>query len=210
MADSRAIGPRADQRESSLDHPSQVEWPGPCVYIPKRAAAIMSASPPPKDATDVDAGDPTPEKSESMDRGDAEGGAGAYNDFDVKEQDRWLPIANGEPSYLSGPPLLRSPHVCPCTHISASFDAGPSIFTIPRPPSRNGLTFHCTRGAPNGTAEMGPGAHSARKASFSSGWRRKLVNRSLGARPVAPCARFHRFPEISQAAGLRFTAKSLP
>ena len=55
----------------------------------------MSASPP-KEA-DVEQGDPTPENSEPMDRGDTESGARelAFNDFDVKEQDRWLPIANG-------------------------------------------------------------------------------------------------------------------
>ena len=58
-------------------------------------AYIMSASPP-KEA-DVEQGDPTPENSEPMDRGDTEPGARelAYNEFDVKEQDRWLPIANG-------------------------------------------------------------------------------------------------------------------
>ena len=58
-------------------------------------AYIMSASPP-KEA-DVEPGDPTPENSEPMDRADTESGARdiAYNDFDVKEQDRWLPIANG-------------------------------------------------------------------------------------------------------------------
>ena len=56
----------------------------------------MSAAPSPKDATDVDQADPSREKSESMDQGDGDGGAGAYNEFDVKEQDRWLPIANGK------------------------------------------------------------------------------------------------------------------
>ena len=55
----------------------------------------MSASPPPKDATDAEPGDPTPDKS-SMERGDGDGGAGTYSEFDVKEQDRWLPIANGK------------------------------------------------------------------------------------------------------------------
>ena len=78
----------------------------------------MSASPSPKDApADADTvaapADPTPEKSESlerMDRGDADGGAGAYNEFDVKEQDRWLPIANGEPiPFLRALTLLLHP-----------------------------------------------------------------------------------------------------
>ena len=54
----------------------------------------MSASPP-KEA-EVEQGDPTPENSEHMDRGDdAQARDLAYNEFDVKEQDRWLPIANG-------------------------------------------------------------------------------------------------------------------
>ncbi|MCJ1445120.1 MAG: hypothetical protein MMC23_005625 [Stictis urceolatum] len=53
----------------------------------------MSASPP-KEA-EVEQGDPTPENSEHMDRGDdAQARDLAYNEFDVKEQDRWLPIAN--------------------------------------------------------------------------------------------------------------------
>jgi hypothetical protein len=59
----------------------------------------MSASPP-KDA-DVEPGDPTPENSEHMDRGDADSATRdtQYNELDVKEQDRWLPIANGKSSY---------------------------------------------------------------------------------------------------------------
>ena len=53
----------------------------------------MSVSPP-KD--EVDAGDQSPDNSEHMDRGDTEAQARelAY-EFEVKEQDRWLPIANG-------------------------------------------------------------------------------------------------------------------
>lgn len=54
----------------------------------------MSASPAEK--ADVDQGDSNPENSEQMERGDTEGARdAAYNEFDVKEQDRWLPIANG-------------------------------------------------------------------------------------------------------------------
>ena len=55
----------------------------------------MSASPP-KD-TDVEQGDRTPDNSGDMDRGDTEATQRdmAYNEHDVKEQDRWLPIANG-------------------------------------------------------------------------------------------------------------------
>ena len=63
----------------------------------------MSASPA-KDA-DVEPGDPTPENSGDMERGDTEGTRdAAYNELDVKEQDRWLPIANGWS--LNSPPFV--------------------------------------------------------------------------------------------------------
>ncbi|MCJ1334738.1 hypothetical protein MMC09_000003 [Bachmanniomyces sp. S44760] len=53
----------------------------------------MSVSPPKE--TDVEQGAPSPDNSEHMDRGDPEAQARelAY-EFEVKEQDRWLPIAN--------------------------------------------------------------------------------------------------------------------
>ena len=52
----------------------------------------MSVSPPKEGA---EQGDATPENnSESMDRGEEVQAREAY-DFEVKEQDRWLPIANG-------------------------------------------------------------------------------------------------------------------
>ncbi len=55
----------------------------------------MSVSPPKED---VEHGGQSPENSEPMDRGDPEAQARerelAY-EFEVKEQDRWLPIANG-------------------------------------------------------------------------------------------------------------------
>lgn len=41
-----------------------------------------------------EAGAPSPGNSDPMDRGDPEAQAGFY-ELDVKEQDRWLPIANG-------------------------------------------------------------------------------------------------------------------
>lgn len=58
----------------------------------------MSVSPPKEGA---EQGDATPENnSESMDRGEEVQAREAY-DFEVKEQDRWLPIANGwSPSLL--------------------------------------------------------------------------------------------------------------
>jgi len=52
----------------------------------------MSASPP-KD-TDVEQGGQSPDNSEHMDRGDPEAQAREAYEFEVKEQDRWLPIAN--------------------------------------------------------------------------------------------------------------------
>ena len=51
----------------------------------------MSESPP-KDGPE--AGDATPDNSEHMERGEEAQVREAY-DFEVKEQDRWLPIANG-------------------------------------------------------------------------------------------------------------------
>ncbi len=51
----------------------------------------MSVSPPKEG---VEQGDATPEHSESMERGEEAQVREAY-DFEVKEQDRWLPIANG-------------------------------------------------------------------------------------------------------------------
>lgn len=50
----------------------------------------MSESPPKEG---VEQGDATPEHSESMERGEEAQVREAY-DFEVKEQDRWLPIAN--------------------------------------------------------------------------------------------------------------------
>ena len=60
----------------------------------QEAIYIMSATPPKE--TDVEQGAPSPDNSEHMDRGEAEAQARelAY-EFEVKEQDRWLPIANG-------------------------------------------------------------------------------------------------------------------
>lgn len=51
----------------------------------------MSVSSPKEEA---EAGAPSPENSDPMDRGDPEAQANFY-ELDVKEQDRWLPIANG-------------------------------------------------------------------------------------------------------------------
>ena len=56
---------------------------------------IMSASPPKE--TEVEQGDPSPDNSDhNMDRGDPDAQARDLTfEFEVKEQDRWLPIANG-------------------------------------------------------------------------------------------------------------------
>ena len=55
---------------------------------------MMSVSPPKE--PDVEQGDPSPDNSEHMDRGDPEAQARELAfEFEVKEQDRWLPIANG-------------------------------------------------------------------------------------------------------------------
>ena len=52
----------------------------------------MSVSPPKED---VEAGGPSPENSDLMEGADPEAQAPELYEFDVKEQDRWLPIANG-------------------------------------------------------------------------------------------------------------------
>jgi nuclear transcription Y subunit beta len=52
----------------------------------------MSASPPKE--PDVEQNAQSGEEQEHMDR-DQEGTQGLGADFEVKEQDRWLPIANG-------------------------------------------------------------------------------------------------------------------
>ena len=52
----------------------------------------MSVSPPKETAEQTDANEDN--NSESMDRGEEVQAREAY-DFEVKEQDRWLPIANG-------------------------------------------------------------------------------------------------------------------
>ena len=52
----------------------------------------MSDSPPKEQ--DVEQGAQSGDEQDPMDR-DQDGGVGPLADFDVKEQDRWLPIANG-------------------------------------------------------------------------------------------------------------------
>lgn len=54
----------------------------------------MSASPP-KDDHDAEPSVHSGEEAEHMDR-DQEGAQQGLIDFEVKEQDRWLPIANGK------------------------------------------------------------------------------------------------------------------
>jgi len=66
---------------------------------------IMSVSPPKEGA---DAGDAATDNSDQMDRGEETQAREAY-DFEVKEQDRWLPIANGW-----SPKLLMQSHPIEC------------------------------------------------------------------------------------------------
>ncbi|KAI4281491.1 MAG: hypothetical protein L6R35_005637, partial [Caloplaca aegaea] len=61
-------------------------------HVPAAGIYIMSVSPPKED---VEHGGQSPENSEPMDRGDPEAQARDLAfEFEVKEQDRWLPIAN--------------------------------------------------------------------------------------------------------------------
>ena len=89
----------------------------------------MSVSPP-KDGEG--AGDASPENSDTqMERGEEAQAREAY-DFDVKEQDRWLPIANGGlqniPSMHSRLSYekfeLRVYHLCDKLHDDARMDRG--------------------------------------------------------------------------------------
>lgn len=81
----------------------------------------MSVSPPKESA---EAGDATPENSETMDRGEEAQVREAY-DFEVKEQDRWLPIANG----WSLNSLLQSrPMNCACWFFATLHDDGRVLF----------------------------------------------------------------------------------
>lgn len=66
----------------------------------------MSPSPPKE--PDVEQSAQSGEEQDQMDR-DAEGAQGTgIGEFEVKEQDRWLPIANGQSLPLSPPPLTIS------------------------------------------------------------------------------------------------------
>nr|POE49447.1 nuclear transcription factor y subunit b-1 [Quercus suber] len=99
----------------------------------------MSQSPP-RDTEDVEPAPPSPDENdpqppEGMSRPDDAGDHALGYDFEVKEQDRWLPIANGE----SSPPMLSRPqHVLAPTSLalircSLCFDA---CMSYPRGPSR--------------------------------------------------------------------------
>jgi hypothetical protein len=57
----------------------------------------MSASP--SKELEVEVGDQSPDE-EHMERGQGEASQQPVFDFEVKEQDRWLPIANGEWVFL--------------------------------------------------------------------------------------------------------------
>ena len=66
----------------------------------------MSDSPqsPPKD---VEQGAQSPDDEAQMNDTQDPHGSGLAYEFEVKEQDRWLPIANGKP-----PPCLPCPLIC--------------------------------------------------------------------------------------------------
>lgn len=66
----------------------------------------MSDSPqsPPKD---IEQGVQSPEEEQMNEPQDPQSGGLAYAEFEVKEQDRWLPIANGKP-YSPFPPTTTT------------------------------------------------------------------------------------------------------
>lgn len=80
----------------------------------------MSSTPPKKDGVEPPQ---SPDDDQHMDRTAEDTQAqGLGYEFEVKEQDRWLPIANG--AYCALPPapvVLISPHLLPaCTSLDCS------------------------------------------------------------------------------------------
>ena len=73
---------------------------------------IMSDSPPTKEA-DVEQSAQTGEESDHMDR-EQEGTQQGLGDFEVKEQDRWLPIANGWLRFICTPVVAVFDLFVPC------------------------------------------------------------------------------------------------
>ena len=65
----------------------------PCGYPRKTYLYIMSASPPPE--KDVEQNAQSGEEQDPIDRTEEGAQGQGMTDFEVKEQDRWLPIANG-------------------------------------------------------------------------------------------------------------------
>ncbi|KAI4138643.1 MAG: hypothetical protein LQ341_004576, partial [Variospora aurantia] len=82
-------GPTVTWSAASVFEAGANEFPQ---HVPAAGIYIMSVSPPKED---VEHGGQSPENSEPMDRGDPEAQARDLAfEFEVKEQDRWLPIAN--------------------------------------------------------------------------------------------------------------------
>jgi nuclear transcription Y subunit beta len=54
----------------------------------------MSSASPPKEQ-EVEQDNQSGDEQDNMDRGDADPQGQGQGEFEVKEQDRWLPIANG-------------------------------------------------------------------------------------------------------------------
>lgn len=105
----------------------------------------MSASPPPKDA-EADQADHSGDNDEIMSRDDGQGRDMAFNELDVKEQDRWLPIANGESfsfvfnALFAAVPREHGSSCRPWSHhplLGDSAGAGP-IFVLPQCVGPNG------------------------------------------------------------------------
>ena len=96
----------------------------------------MSASPPKE--TEVEQGDPSPDNSDhTMDRGDPDAQARDLTfEFEVKEQDRWLPIANGWFSVHRQLPIIvrMSRRRCSSTRVSRLVPLMSLPPTVTRPP----------------------------------------------------------------------------
>ena len=93
----------------------------------------MSVSPPKEE---VEVGGPSPENSDQMDRGDPESQVRDFYELDVKEQDRWLPIANGWFSFWLSCTIVLSFRAYPSSDAAERWRLGFSSFACETAPAR--------------------------------------------------------------------------
>jgi len=90
----------------------------------------MSASPPKDLEAEVGEQEQSPDEQEHMERGQQEASQQQpVFDFEVKEQDRWLPIANGKAFFPSLMPTLAFPSFFSSRYFSGAL-SGPGCSTV--------------------------------------------------------------------------------